>query len=241
MTTNRPRRLASLAAAVAIALGSLAAPARAADAPPVEPIPWDTSTKAPIQRLKLKRLVNAQLAAVVRKPEKGFELVYEAMLTRKGMERKYRQEAADALAKINGSSAAVELIRGIGLVPEDERATAKELVGLLMAQKPADLAAQKDALAEQANTAENAEVRKAAYAALAVAGGKADAVWDAAAAKDDGVALLLGGVGLIADAKVRGTFAEKLLPLVATAKDEAQQVAAIDAASYLPGREADAV
>ena len=239
--TRKPIRLtAALAAALAVASAGLVLPLRAADAPAVEPVKIDVSKPPAIQKLFLKRLVNASLAAVVRQPEKPYTLIYQTILTRKGMERKYRQEASEALAKINSSDPAVELINGIGLVPEDDKATVKELVGLLMTQKPASLAKQKEKLTELASEAENPAVRQAAYAALAVAGGGADAVWESAASKEDGRTLLMGGIGLIADAKMRATFADKVLPLAAKAKSDAEQLAAIDAVSFLPGREADA-
>jgi azurin len=245
--TPRRRRLAALVSAAALALGAAgvarAQDAPAADAPAAEAgaaPKIDVTKSAAIQKYQLKRLTTAQLVLVERKAEKPYKTVYEALLTRKGIDRKIRQEAADGLAKINGTDPAVELINGLGLVnPDEDKATPKELVGLLMAQKPAALAAQKEKLQSLAAEAEKPVVKQAAYAAWAVADGNPDAAWKAAEGKGD-LKALVGGVPLIADAKVRGAFYDKVAPLAAKAADEPTQVAAIDALSYIPGHEADA-
>ena len=249
MKTKTPHRLAALFSAVAVAAGVAALPAVAQDAPAggapagaaAEAAPKIDVTKSPaIQKYQLKRLATAQLQAVDRKPEKPYKTVYEAILTRKGIDRKFREEAAAALAKINGSDPAVELIAGIGLVPADDKGTARELVGLLMAQKPAALAAQKEKLQGLAADAENPAVKQAAYAALAAGGGDAAAVWELAAGKEGGTAALMAGLPLVPDAKARQGFYGKVTPLVAGGKDEAEQVAAIEAVSAVSaGQEAE--
>ena len=241
------RNLAALVASASLALGT-AGLCVAQDATPDAPAgdaagaapKIDVTKSAAIQKYQLKRLTTAQLAAVERKPEKPYKSVYEALLTRKGLDRKLRQEAADALATINGTDPAVELINGLGLVdPDEDKATPKDLVGLLMAQKPAALAGQKEKLQSLAADADKPVVKQAAYAAWAVADGNPDEAWKAADGKGD-LKALIAGVPLIADAKVRGTFYDKVAPLAAKAADEGTQVAAIDALSFIPGHEADA-
>lgn len=232
-----------LAILSALSAGLLALPSLAAEAPSpaaaVEPVKFDVTKSATAQKYLLKRMPNAQLAAVERRPEKPYKTVYETLLTRKGLDRKLREEAAAALATINGTNPAVELIAGLGLVNVDEdKATPKELVGLLMAQKPAALAAQKEKLQSLAADADKPVVKQAAYAAWAVADGKPDDAWAAAEGKGD-LKSLIAGVPLIADAKLRAGFYDKVAPLVAKATDEPTQIAAIDAVSFTPGHEAD--
>jgi azurin len=239
---NRPR-LAALFSAAALAVAS-AGLVRAEDAPagtPAEAVDVpkiDVTKPASVQKYKLSRLTTAQLALVERRPEKPYATIYQVLLTHKGIDRKIRQEAADALAKIDGSDPAIALINAIGMVDPEDKGTPKELVGLLMAQKPEALAAQKEKLQSLAAEAEKPVVKQAAYAAWAVADGKPDAAWQAANGKGD-LKSLLGGIPLIADAKIRGSFYEKVAPLVAKAKDDETQVAAIDAVSYIPGHETD--
>src|SRR5258708_40259143 len=57
----------------------------------------------------LNRLSNKELIAAPRS-----EFVYVALLQRKGLERKYRVEALDGLAKIRKTDALTELLGGIG-------------------------------------------------------------------------------------------------------------------------------
>lgn len=246
-THNRLVALLSLAVLAAVAAGLPAraqeAPAAtAADAPAAAgAVPKIDVTKSPtIQKYQLKRLTTPQLQAVERKPEKPYKTVYEAILTRKGIDRKFREEATAALATINGSDPVVELIAGIGLVPADDKGTARELVGLLVAQKPAALAAQREKLQGVAADVENPAVKQAAYAALAIGDGKADGVWELAAGTDGGAAALMAGLPLVPDANVRQTFYARVTPLVAAGKDEAEQVAAIEAVSAVAaGHEAE--
>lgn len=245
---NHPLRPAVLAAAAGLALAAFTTPVRAADDAPAAgaadaspaTAPKIDVTKPPaIQKYKLKRLTNAQAALVERKPEKPYKTVYEHLLTRKGLDRKVRQESADALAKIGDSSPVLVLIDGLGQVDPEDKGTSRELVSLLLTQKPDALAAQKEKLQTLAAEAEKPAVRQAAYAALATADGKADAVWELAAGKDGGTEALLGGVGLILDPKVRGSFYPKVAPLAAKADKPAVQVAAIDALAFIPGQEAE--
>jgi azurin len=193
-----------------------------------------------IVEYQLKRLSNAQLLAVERKTDHAkYAPVYQAILTRKGVERKFRDEAVDALAKINKSNPVVELLATIGRVDPEEKGTLRELVGMLMAQKPAELASQREQIEPLAKGAENPIVKQVALAALAAADGKPDAAWKLASEKPEDLRLLLGGVALIPDGKVRGAFYPMVQPLVASAPDEETQVAAIDAIGSVPGKEAD--
>src|SRR5579871_4758517 len=64
---------------------------------------------------QLKRLSNPQLLAVERKTtDAKYKPVYEAILTRKGIDKKFREEAVKALAELDKSDAVVELLAAIG-------------------------------------------------------------------------------------------------------------------------------
>src|SRR6185437_4392339 len=103
---------------------------------------------------QLKRLNNAQLLAVERKTtDPKYKPVYEAILGRKGIDKKFREEAVNALAQLNKSDPVVELLNAIGNVDPDDKSTPRELIGLLMSQKPAVLAKQRDKI--QAMTTES--------------------------------------------------------------------------------------
>ena len=162
------------------------------------------------------------------------------LLTRKGIDRKYRQEAIEALAKINQSDPVVELLTAIGNVDTEDKATLRDLVSMLSSQKPAALAAQRQKIEDLAVNSENPTVKQVAYGALAAADGKPEEVWKLAEGKPDGLRYLLGGLYTVADSKVRASFYDRVKPLAEKAPNVALQVAAIDALSYLPGHEADA-
>lgn len=189
---------------------------------------------------QLKRLTNPQLISLERKPDDAkYRPIYEAILTRKGMDRKYRDEAVAALAQINKSDPVVEILNAIGQIDPEDKATSSELIGMLMAQKPAQLAAQREKIQSLATESQSDVVKQAAFGALAVADQKPDPVWQFASAHPGGLVALLKGVPLINDPHVRAGFYDQIHPLVQKAPDDAAQIAAIDAISSIPGHEAD--
>src|SRR5690349_13394709 len=89
----------------------------------------------------LARLSNRELIEAPRS-----EFVYVALLQRQGLERKYRLEALDGLAKVRNTAPLAELIRGIGELEKKGEAAApvlRELAALLLQNKAADLAAKR--------------------------------------------------------------------------------------------------
>lgn len=205
-----------------------------------EPPPKIFLDKPKVAAFQLKRLSNPQLVAVERKTDDPkYALVYEAILVRKGMERKFRQEAAAGLAVLNHSDAVVEILNGIGMAEKDDDATRADLVGLLLSQKSVALAAQKAKIQALAADAQNPSLQEAAYAALVVADGKPDDVWKSASQKPGSLAALLGAVSMLPDARLKQAFAVNVKPLVEKAPDDTTRVAAIDALGFIPGNEAE--
>ncbi len=240
-------RFARLNLAAALMLGAAALPAMPARAD--EPAAEASDSGAPkinfaaspaIVKYQLKRLDNAHLAAVERKPEAKYKPLYAALLARKGIDRKYRQEAIDALAKINGTDPVVETLEGIGALDPEDKGTRRDLIAILAGQKAEALKAQREKIASLATDSDNPAIKQVAYAALAVADGGPDEAWKLALSKPDGLKALLGGLQTIADPKLREKFYPLVKPLVEQAPDDETRIAAIEALSYLPGHEAEA-
>src|SRR5258706_93650 len=158
------------ACAIAAALTiSNVSPVRAADdAADATGTPQVFLDKNPrIVAYQLKRLSNAQLIAFERKTDDPkYKPVYEALLARKGIEKKYREEAVEALAKLGSSDPVSVLLEAIGKTEAEDKTTPRELASLLMAQKPATLAAQKENRASLGKESEYASVKHAAYAGV---------------------------------------------------------------------------
>ena len=189
---------------------------------------------------QLRRLTNAQLIAVERHDsDPKYKPVYEALLTRTGVDKKYRDEAVAALTKLDNSSPVIVILNAIGQVDPEDKATPHELIGLLMAQKPAALAAQRQKIESLATGGPGDLVKEAAYAALAVADAKPDSAWQLASSNRDGLRLLLQGIPLISDAGLRAAFYGQVNPLIDKARDEQTRIAAIDAIGSIPGHEGD--
>src|SRR5882757_7539532 len=161
------KNLIALAVAAALSVSTFHSVRAADDAADATGTPQVFLDKNPrIVAYQLKRLSNAQLAAFERKTDHPkYKPVYEALLTRKGIEKKYREEAVEALAKLGGSDAVVVLLAAIGKVEADDKSTPRELASLLMAQKPALLGAQKEKVQSLVKESESLLVKQAAYAA----------------------------------------------------------------------------
>jgi azurin len=223
-----------------LAIGSCTAIATADDKPAAE-APRVNLDKSPrVVAYQLKRLSDPQLLLVERKTDDPkYKPVYEAILTRKGMDKKSREDALAALATIDKSSPVVDLLDAIGKVDAEDKTTPRELASLLMAQKPSDLSAQREKIQSMATDSESDLVKQAAYAALAAGDGSPEKAWELASSKD-ALKHLLAGIPLIHDPKVRSSFFPLVNPLVAKAKDDDTRQAAIEAISSIPGHEVDA-
>jgi azurin len=223
----------SLSIAATLTLSSLTRADDADSGPPK--ILLDKSPQ--IIAYQLKRLTNPQLIAIDRNPaEPKYKPIYEALLTRKGLEKKYREEAVDALAKITSSNPALILLNAIAKVDAEDKNTPRELASLLMAQKPEALATQKDQLQSLAKDSESPIVKSAAYAALATADGKPYAALQLAG-ESDGIKSLLAAVPMIANSKLRQSFYDKVKALAEKSPDDATQIAALESLSAIPGHE----
>ena len=227
-----------LFAAAAVVSLTFAASAQDSPGPAIPPKVFLDKSPA-VVRYQLKRLTNAQLAAQERDPtDPKYKLVYEALLTRTGLAREVRTEAAEALAKLNASSPVVELLRGIESAEADDHTTRRELASLALVRPTGEVAAARESLMSIASGSADSTTRSVAYAALALADGGAQSVWEFAGQSSDGRVLLLQSVPGIPDARVRATFRPYAAPLVFEGRyDEPLHRAALMSICYIPGDE----
>lgn len=188
---------------------------------------------------QLKRLSNAQLLSLERKAtEAKYKPIFEAILTRKGLELKRRQEALAALVTINQSTPAGELLETLPKIDAEDKGTLAEVSGMLLAQPAATLKEQREKLAALVSDAPTPAVKQVAYAGLIAADGNAEQVWSMANENAGDLPQLLGAMPLVRDPAAR----EALYPRIreqAASPDEATRAAALEAISYAPGHEAD--
>lgn len=185
----------------------------------------------------LARLSNKELAEAPRS-----EFVYVALLQRAGLDRKFRIEALDGLAKARNTDALAELIRGLTDLDrkgEEQLPVLRELGTLLGQRAKADLAAKREALQTLASEGQLPYSRQAATAALLSAADSPDTVWSAAESDSAKLADVILAVPLLRDPAQRTAFQAKVRPLLD--KDDAPELrrAAMTALASIPGREAE--
>ncbi|PYK96519.1 MAG: hypothetical protein DME19_19475 [Verrucomicrobia bacterium] len=120
----------------------------------------------------LGRLSNQELIEAPRG-----EFVYVALLERKGLEKRYRVEALDGLAKVRNTDTLTELVKGIqelDLKGEESESVLRDLASLLLQNKTADLAAKRADLEKLAGESQLPLTRQLGYAALITADASAD-------------------------------------------------------------------
>lgn len=186
----------------------------------------------------LGRLSNQALTEAPRS-----EFVYAALLQRKGLERKYRIEALQGLAKTHGTDVLTELVSGLSALDkkgEASEATINELTPLLL-QTPADqLKAKRAGLEQVAHDSQLPLTRQVAFAALVTADGGIDPAWTAAQGESPRLADLIRSLRLVRDGALRSNALPRLEPLLHQADPPELRQAAIFALPAIPGHEAQA-
>ena len=156
----------------------------------------------------LSRLSNKELIEAPRS-----EFVYVALLQRKGLERKYRVEALDGLAKIRSTDTLTELVKGIQELDqkgEESEPVLRDLTSILLQNKPADLVAKRAELEKLANEPQLPLTRQIGYAALITADGSADKIWPQVESDPAKLSDLLLSIALIRDANLRAALYPKV-------------------------------
>lgn len=185
----------------------------------------------------LGRLSNKELSEAPRS-----ELVYVALLQRKGLERKYRLEALDGLAKIRQTDTLTELIGGLVDLDRkgaDSEAALRELSVILLQAKPVELAAKRAALEKLATDSQLAVTRQIGCAGLITADGNADGVWSRAESTPGQLSDLLLAIPMIREAGLRAALYPKVEPLLHRPEPKEVRRAAITAIAALPGHETE--
>ena len=185
----------------------------------------------------LNRLSNRELIEAPRS-----EFVYVALLQRNGLERKYRVEALEGLAKVRTTDPLTELIRGIGELDrkgEEAEPALRDLATLLVQHKAAELSAKRGELDKLASEAQSALTRQIGYAALITADGSADKAWQHAESDAAKLADLLLSIPLLRDASLRAALHPKVEPLLHKADPPGVRRAAITAIAAAPGHDAE--
>lgn len=185
----------------------------------------------------LGRLSNKELVEAPRS-----EFVYVALLKRKGLERKYRLEALEGLAKVRNTDPLTELLAGVRELDqkgEESEPVLRDLTVILLQNEPADLTARRSDLEKLAGEAQLPLARQMAYAALITADGSADKIWpqvepDAAKLSD-----VLLSIPLLRPANLRAALYPKVEPLLHKADPAEVRRAAVTAITAVPGHDAD--
>jgi putative heme-binding domain-containing protein len=166
--------------------------------------------------------------------------VYEAILRRPGMSRQPRQDAAQALVVLNQSDMPTELLAAIdrlNLEDGSESLVFEELASLLLGLPHAELARQESMFLEAADSA-SAASRRAAYAALAVAGSP-NLARSEAEQRGSGRLELLSAIVLIPQASLRDSLRDFAIESLGDKYDLAVHRAALEALQVIPAAPTD--
>jgi len=212
-----------------------------------EPAPTIFLDKSPrVVEFQLRQLSNKQLASLERKTDHiMYAPIYFALLTRPGLDGKYRKEAVEALVKLNKSSAAGELIAAIVRVDEEtdeetltqRQAMLEELGAMLLREKKDVLTQKRDELVTLAGDGNDARAKEIGYGAMMVADGAIDQAMQLTTEKENGQRYLFGSAALIKDKAILAAIYPAAESAIGETSDDVTRHAAMDAVSFVPGKE----
>jgi putative heme-binding domain-containing protein len=231
MNVSRIQRPLSLVLALSAAL--TVSVSRGAEEPSKKPL---FLPKSPVAAAYvLARLSNKELMEAPRS-----EFVYVALLQRAGLDRKYRMEALEGLARERKTDPLTELIAGLSALDrkgEDALPVLRELTGLLVQRAPAELAKKREDLMKLATEGEQAKARQAGYAAVVTGDGAIDQAWQAAEAEPARLADLLLSIPLLRDNALRAGLYARVQPLLDRGDAAEVRRAAMAAIVAVPGHD----
>jgi putative heme-binding domain-containing protein len=181
----------------------------------------------------LGRLSNSELMAAPRS-----EFVYVALLERKGIDRKYRLEAADGLATLRKTDRLGEILRAITEL--DKKAGASDEVladlGFLVLQSdPKTLQTRRETFKALAGSGTSRQTRQASLAALVIINGSIESAWKNAEATPAQATELVSAIPLIPDPSLRSQSYPKLKQLLQSGSEAELRRAAISSIVSIPG------
>ena len=183
----------------------------------------------------LGRLSNKELTAAPRS-----EFVFVALLKRNGLERKYRVEALDGLAKIRNTDPLAELIGGLAELDQkgpDLEPVLRDLAVILLQSKTADLVAKRNDLEKLAGEAKMSLTRQILDAALVTADGSVDRIWTEVESDPARLSDLLLSIPLVRDANLRASVYPKVELLLHKTDPAEVRRAAITAIAAVSGHD----
>jgi putative heme-binding domain-containing protein len=185
----------------------------------------------------LGRLSNKELIEAPRS-----EFVYVALLQRKGLERKYRAEALEGLAKIRNTDSLSELIKALTELDKKGEASEpvlRDLLPFLLQAKADELKVKRTAIEKLASESQLPLTRQIGYATLLTADGSAEKTWTQSETQSARLADLLFSIPLVRDANIRSALYSKVEPLLHKAEPPEVRRAAITAIAAIPGHDSE--
>jgi putative heme-binding domain-containing protein len=144
--------------------------------------------------------------------------IYEALLSRHGVQAKYRQEALKGLAKLNQTDEMTELISAIESIDRaggDHAGHVLHDLGQLLVQvDSADLSKIRPKLERLARESDYAVANQVGFAAMIAADRSVEPTWKLASQSITDLRHLLDAVPMIADADLRGALYPRVEPLL---------------------------
>jgi len=185
----------------------------------------------------LGRLSNQELIAAPRS-----EPVYLALLKRAGLERKYRVESLEGLAKLRKTDLLTELLKS--LVELDKAGEASggplsDLRQILLQSKPAELTAKREILETIATQSELPLTREIAWAGIVTADGSIERSWKQAESDPAKLTDLLLSIPFLRDFSMAAAAYSQMGPLLIQESSPELRRAAITAISFIPGHDQD--
>lgn len=183
----------------------------------------------------LGRLSNQELIEAPRS-----EFVFVALLQRPGLERKYRLEALEGLAKLRNTDVLTELLAALTELDKKGAATEavlRDLSPILLQSKPEALTAKRPALVQLTKDSKLALTRQIGCAAVITADGSSERIWPESESNPTQFADLLLAIPLLRDVNLRAALYPKVEPLLHRSEPAEVRRAAITAIAALPGHD----
>lgn len=151
--------------------------------------------------------------------------VYEALLSRAGVDAPYRREAAAALAELNKTTHAAELLNSIrdldGNGGQESESVLNELFNIISELPAVDSTAAREELGDLARSGSRPMTRQLAYVSLVRFEKRPDQLWRHASAAPEMLLDLVDSVPRIPDTDVRALFYPYLKTLLTDGTEEA--------------------
>jgi len=165
-----------------------------------------------------------------------------ALLQRAGLDRRYRVEALEGLAKLRHSDALGELLeelRDLDKKGEHAASVLRDLSQILLQSKPAELAAKRPTLEELAIQSQLALTRQIAHAAVVTADNSIEQSWKKSESNPARLADLLQALPLLREPTLLAGTYPRIKRLVRSGNSPEIRRAAIMAIVAVPGHEAE--